>query len=176
MKYTDVLMTAYDDMAFREAYRTYIAEMGCRVTNWDGLFAAMGETGRDYAWTQRDEDGRVVGFASGMSADERDYTWTRRDEDGRVMGFIQFTPMELTSWFFWAKVGFIREFWMAPEMRRQGHGTELLQMAEKELKAQGCAYAILTTDTAPDFYRKSGYTLQSGITARNASPVYAKAL
>jgi len=176
MKYTDMLMTSYDDTAFQTAFRAYFAELGCRVTNWDGLFAAMGETGRDYAWTRRDEDGRVVGFASGMSVDERDYTWTRRDEDGRVMGFIQFTPMELTSWFFWAKVGFIREFWMAPEMRRQGHGTELLQMAEKELKAQGCAYAILTTDTAPDFYRKNGYTLQSGITARNASPVYAKVL
>ncbi len=60
MKYTDTLISQYDDAAFQTAFRAYFGELGCRVTNWDGLFAGMGEKGRDATWTRRDESGHVV--------------------------------------------------------------------------------------------------------------------
>ncbi len=176
MKYTDVLINNYDDAAFQTAFRAYLEELGCRVTNWDGLFAGMGERGREYTWTRRDAAGQVTAFAAWMNADEHDAAWVRRDEEGRVVGFIQFTPMELSSWFFRVQCGFIREFWVAPELRRQGHGAQLLQLAEETLTDCGCAYAILTTDTAPDFYRRHGYGHLPEMTARNNSPVFVKRL
>lgn len=176
MNYTDTLINEYTEPAFQTAFRTYFGELGCRVTNWDGLFAAMGERGRDYTWKHQDENGRVTSFVAGMTASERDYAWTRRDESGNVVGFIQFTTMDMGSWFFRAKCGFIREFWITSELRRQGHGTELLHKAEMWLREQGCLCILLTTDTAPEFYRKHGYSLQKGIQARNKDDVYVKML
>ena len=176
MMYTDVLTNNFSDAAFQAAFRTYFEEMGCRVTNWAGLFAAMGETGREYTWTHRDDTGRVTRFASGLNADERDHAFICWDEKGKVAGFIQFTTMDMNSWFFTARAGFVREFWIRGDLRRQGHGTRLLRLAEDWLKQQGCLCVLLTTDTAPTFYEKHGYTLQMGIQARNQAEVYLKAL
>ena len=176
MTYTMHYTTDFADAAFRNAFRTYFAEMGCRVTNWDGLFAAMGETGREYTWTHRDDAGRVTHFVSGINAEERDHAFILRDEGGEAVGFIQFTTMDMDSWFFTARGGFIREFWIRPELRRQGYGSGLLQKAEAWLREQGCLCVLLTTDTAPDFYRRHGYTLQKGIQARNQADVYLKPL
>ena len=176
MEYTDTLISQYDDAAFQTAFRAYFGELGCRVTNWDGLFAGMGEKGRDSTWTRRDESGHVVNFVAWMNADEQDHTWVRKDESGAVVGFIQFTTMDMQSWFFTVKCGFIREFWIAPALRRQGHGTELLKMAEEWLISQGCAYAVLTTSTAPQFYQQHRYTRHREIQARNEEVVYVKAL
>ncbi len=149
MKTTDTLITAYAaDLAFQTAFRAYFGELGCRVTHWDGLFAEMDESA--------------------------DPTWTRRDENGRVIAFIQFTMMDMTSWFFTAKYGFIREFWVAPEYRRQGHGDALLRLAEESITRQGATQAILTTDTAPDFYRKRGYVRNSNFAAKNGDGVFIK--
>lgn len=176
MTYTTQYTMDFTDTAFQQAFRTYFGELGCRVTNWDGLFAAMGETGREYTWTHRDDTGRVTRFVSGVAADERDHALTLRDENGDVVGFIQFTAMHMDSWFFTAKCGFIREFWLRADLRRQGHGTKLLRQAEEWLRAQGCLCVVLTTDTAPEFYRKNGYTQQKGIEARNTEPVFTKML
>lgn len=176
MKFHDTLITDFSDSAFQTAFRQYFAEIGCQVTNWNGLFAGMSECGRDYTWTRRDENEQVTAFIAGMSAVERDHAWVRRDEEGRVTGFIQFTVTDMSSWFFFVKCGFIREFWISPELRGQGHGSRLLHMAEDWLRAQGCACALLTTDTAPDFYRRHGYALQRGIEARNRADVFLKPL
>ena len=176
MTYTTQYTTDFTDAAFQTAFRTYFGELGCRVTNWDGLFAAMGETGREYTWTHRDDAGRVTRFVSGIDADERDHALTLRDDKGEVVGFIQFTPICLDSWFFTAKCGFIREFWLRADLRRQGHGTTLLRQAEEWLREQGCLCVLLTTVTAPEFYRKNGYTKQKGIEARNTEPVFTKML
>ena len=176
MHYTDMLTTDFTDAAFQTAFRTYFGELGVCVTNWDGLFAAMGAAGRDYCWTHKDETGRISSFVSGVHADERDHAFVRRDTDGLVIGFIQFTTMDMSSWFFRAKCGFIREFWIREDLRRQGHGSALLKNAENWLQAQGCLCVFLTTDTAPDFYVKHGYTLQKEIEARNKDAVYMKHL
>lgn len=176
MTYHDEMTHDYADPALQSAFRAYFAELGCRVTNWEGLFAGMSEAGRDYTWTLRDEAGQVTFFMAGMDAQERDVAWVRRDESGRVVAFIQFTPMQMCSWFFRVKGGFIREFWVDPAERGRGHGRQLLANAEAWLRAQGCAFAILTTDTAPGFYSRCGYRLHRAIRARNQSPVYVKPL
>lgn len=176
MTYKDILTTDFTDTALQSAFRTYFGELGARITNWDGLFAAMGEVGRDYSWTHKDEAGRISSFVSGVNADERDHALVRKDEAGRVVGFIQFTAMDMSSWFFRAKCGFIREFWIREDLRRQGCGSALLHQAEDWLRTQGCICVLLTTDTAPEFYRRHGYVLQGGIQARNQDDVYLKPL
>lgn len=176
MKFTDVRMETYDDEALRTAFRQYFDELGCRITNWAGLFAGMNEVGREYTWKQDDGQGGIASFVSGLIPEERDFTWTRRDETGRVIGFIQYTATEMTGWFFRAKTGFVREFWVAPEYRGQGHGTALLAMAEAELAEAGCGWVLLTTVTAADFYRRFGYEAQPMIRARNQEPVFARQL
>lgn len=176
MIYTIQHTTDFTDAAFQQAFRTYFGELGCRITNWEGLFAAMGETGREYTWTHRGDAGRVTRFVSGISAEERDHALTLRDETGAVVGFIQFTTIHMDSWFFTVKCGFIREFWLRSDLRDQGHGTKLLRQAENWLQEQGCLCVLLTTVTAPDFYRKNGYTHQNGIEARNTEPVFTKML
>lgn len=176
MHYTDTLITDFTDPAFQTAFRTYFGELGCRVTNWDGLFAGMGETHREYTWTHRDETGRVTSFAAWMNEDDGDHAFVRKDETGAVTGFIQFITVDMGCWFFSAKCGFIREFWIREDLRRQGHGTELLHLAEDWLRTQGCLCAILTTDTAPDFYRKHGYAHEKAIEARNKDNVFLKRL
>lgn len=153
MHYTDTLMTDFSDAALQHAFRTYYGELGVNVTNWDGLFAEM-------------------------SAGE-DVVLVRRDENGAVLGFIMFvTSDEVTAWrgFFCTRLGCIEEFWIASEYRGRGHGMALLRLAEEHLARQACAYAILTTDTAPAFYEKYGYTLQAGIHAKNGDSVYLKPL
>ncbi len=176
MIYTTQYTCDFTDASFQAAFRTYFGELGCRVTNWDGLFAAMGETGREYTWTHRDNTGRVTRFVSGVDADECDHAFTLRDEAGKVVGFIQFTAMHLDSWFFNAKCGFIREFWIRADLRRQRHGSALLRQAEDWLRKQGCLCVLLTTVTAPGFYCKHGYTHQEGIEARNKEAVFIKML
>lgn len=148
MKYTDKLIRDYDDQAFQTAFRAYFTEMGIQVSNWKGLFAGM--------------------------TDEGDPTILRMDESGRVIGFIQFSRIEMTSWFFEDRYGFIREFWVAPEQRSQGHGSALLEQAEAFFARQGIHKMILTSDTAERFYLKHGYRKEDGIAAKNRAPVYVK--
>lgn len=176
MTYTTQYTIDFTDDAFQAAFRTYFGELGCRVNNWDGLFTAMSQTNREYTWMHKDDTGCVTSFISGFDADERDHAFTIRDETGAVVGFVQFTAMHMDSWFFRAKCGFIREFWIRADLRRQGHGSKLLRLAEEWLRGQDCLSVLLTTDTAPEFYRKHGYTLQQGIEARNQDAVFTKML
>ena len=174
MMYTTHYTSDFADVSFQAAFRTYFEELGCRVTNWEGLFAAMGEAGRTYAWMHKDDAGCVNHFSSGMDANGRNHAFILRDSDDAVAGFIQFTEMHMDSWFFTSKCGFIREFWIRSDLRRQGNGAKLLCMAEEWLRHQGCICVLLTTDTAPGFYEKKGYVRQSGIEARNKDAVFVK--
>lgn len=176
MTYTIQYTTDFADAAFQKAFRSYFGELGCRVTNWEGLFTAMSERGREYTWTHHDAAGRMSRFVSGINADERDHAFLLREETGETAGFIQFTTMHMDSWFFTVKCGFIREFWIREDLRCRGHGTALLCKAEEWLRQQGCLCVLLTTSTAPDFYCKQGYTYQPAIAARNRENVYLKRL
>ncbi len=150
MQYTDQLIRSYDNKAFQEAFRAYFAELGVQVTNWDGLFAQM--------------------------TDDGDPTLLRVDETGGVIGFIQFARISMTSSFFEARLGFVKEFWVSPAHRGQGHGTVLLAQAEQWFRHQGLSPMILTTDTAEAFYLHRGYRRERDIVARNRAPVYVKPL
>ena len=151
MNYTDTLINQYSDPAVQTAMKAYFCELGLNITNWDGLFQEMEQDGANF-------------------------TFIRKDETGDVTGFIQFTTMDMSSWFFSAKCGFIREFWIRRDLRCQGYGTALLNQAEEWLRKQGCLCILLTTDTAPDFYKKHGYRHEPGIQARNKDKVYVKRL
>lgn len=153
MPYTDLLIHEFFEPAYQAAFRAYYTELGVSVTNWDGLFAEM-SVGEDAALVRLDEQGYVVGFILFVASDA------------------------IAAWkgFFTTKLGCVEEFWVAPAKRHQGHGSALLQGAEEHLRNAGCAYAILTTDTAPAFYLRHGYTLQKGIRAKNNADVYLKPL
>lgn len=153
MIFNDTLMMDLTDAAVQNAFRVYYEELGVKVTNWEGLFAEISAS--------------------------PDCFFVRRNQNGEVIGFLLFTMTGAeTAWrgFFSTYLGCIEEFWIAPEHRKQAHGTALLRLAEKHFVQLGCAYAILTTDTAPQFYEKQGYRLQKGITAKNKSNVYVKPL
>jgi len=153
MIYTDTLMADMTDVAIRTAFRAYYEELGVHVTNWEGLFAEISSSPACF--------------------------FVRRNQSGDVIGFLLFSMTDATTaWrgFYTTRLGCIEEFCIAPEYRAQGHGTALLQLAENHFRQLGCAYAILTTDTAPRFYEQQGYKLQKGITAKNKADVYVKSL
>ncbi len=151
MKFCDQLITNFDDPRFQSAFRLYFDELGVRVRDWDGL------------WRE-------------MNSQEDNRAYLRTTEQGDTVGFLQFCSMVFSSWFFEAKAGFIREFWVAPSFRNQGHGTALLALAEDYFRAHRLPCSILTSDTAPGFYLKNGYHRAVGITAKNHDPVFLKLL
>ena len=148
MMYTDQFIRDYNHVDFQNAFRAYFTELGIQVTDWNGLFQQM--------------------------TDEGVPAIVRKNEKGMVIGFIQFSRIEMTSWFFEERYGFIQEFWIAPEFRGRGHGTSLLKQAEGWFEKQGVRKMILTTDTAEAFYVRRGYRRANGVAAKNRSPVYVK--
>jgi GNAT superfamily N-acetyltransferase len=76
-----------------------------------------------------------------------------RDADRRVVA-------GLTGWTWagWLKVNIL---WVREDLRRKGHGRDLLHAAEAEAKARGCTRATLDTYSfqAPAFYQRLGYEI-----------------
>jgi GNAT superfamily N-acetyltransferase len=76
-----------------------------------------------------------------------------RDARGRVLGGV----IGQTFWG-WA---YLELVWLPETLRRQGHGTRLMQLAEAEARRRGCVGIRLDTASfqAPDFYPKLGFEL-----------------
>ncbi len=74
-----------------------------------------------------------------------------RDDEGKIVGGIT----GHTEWG-WLHCGM---FWLPDELRGQGWGSRLLQVAEDEAKKRGCKHAHLDTFgfQARGFYEKHGY-------------------
>lgn len=144
----DELTTDFSSPAFQRAFQQYFAELDIHVSDWEGLFREMNGGGNA--------------------------AFVRTDSEGAVVGFLLSCPITFTSWFFEGTCGFIREFWVADGFRAQGHGSALLRMAESHFLKTGVHTSILTTDTAPDFYKKHGYSPAPGCTAKNGDPVFIK--
>lgn len=152
--YSDVLILDFSDPAFQAAFQQYFGQLGITVKDWDGLFQEI----------------------SRGDAGEKNAAYVRTGEDGSVIGFILFIPIRFTSWFFEGTGGFIREFWVTEEFRGQGHGAALLALAERYFLEHGMDTAILTTDTAEDFYLRHGYAGAPGCEAKNHDRVFLKRL
>ncbi len=151
MQYENQIIEDFTNPLFTAAFQAYFAELGITVSNYDALFQEMNEGGNNRAYVHLDEHSSVVGF-------------------------IQFTLLPFTSWFFETKMGFIREFWVAPELRGLGHGTQLLEKAEAYFISQEVYRSILTTDTAESFYLRHGYQCDMDISAKNGDAVFIKRL
>ena len=152
--YTDTLISDFTGPVFQAAFRQYFGELGIQVKDWDGLFREMNRG----------------------DAGEKNAAYVRTAPDGGGVGFIQFIPIRFTSWFFEETCGFIREFWVAEEFRNQGHGSQLIALAEEHVLEHGIYTSILTTDTAQRFYERHGYVKASGCRAKNKDDVFVKRL
>ena len=150
-KYHDTYITDFSDPVFQSAFREYFTEIGIEVRDWDGLFREM----------NREQGNTAI---------------IRKTEDGQTIGFIMYKPIDFTSWFFEETRGFIREFWISKQYRNAGHGSALLELAEKAFVKQGIHSVILTTDTAESFYVKHGYRKNPDCKARNKDDVFVKTL
>lgn len=144
-------ITDFSSPLFQKAFKQYFAELGITVNDWTGLFQEMGE------------DTTTSAILS-------------TTKDGSLIGFLMLAPLPTTSWFFEETCGFIREFFIFPEFRSQGHGSTLLAAAENHFRSQKICTSILTTDTAPDFYLRHGYQRAHGVRAKNEDAVFIKHL
>ncbi len=148
----DILISDFSDERFQAAFKLYFSDLGHRLNNWEPLFQEM----------NNDNSGTCA--------------YIRLAEDSQVVGFIMFCPMDVSSWFFDMKFGFIREFWVSSEYRSQGHGNTLLSLAEDWFRRQGVYKSILTTHTTESFYLHHGYQKDCDIHARNKDSVFIKSL
>ena len=149
--HSDRMISDFSDPLFQTAFRQYFSELGCTIRDWNRLFKEM------------NDDGDNIAFV-------------RTSMDGKIIGFLQFRPVKFSSWFFEETCGFIREFWVAEEFRKEGHGTALISLVEKYFIDNGIYTSILTTDTAAGFYKRHGYVKAFGCKAKNQDEVFIKHL
>lgn len=147
----DYFITDFLNPLFQTAFKDYFKELGVNVKDWNSLFHEM-------------------------NADKETVAFLRTDSTGKTVGFIQFKKEEMKNWFFTEKIGFIREFWVANDFRKQGQGKALLNLAEQYFVENDVYKTILTTNTVPDFYVKRGYVKDISYNAKNNYDVYVKSL
>ena len=146
----------YSDLEFQACFRAYFAEIGITLRENTDVFRKM----------QR-------------FADEQDMRCLALTENGKVFGFLQFQEETMTHpmGFFTERLGFLREFWIAPDRRGQGWGTRLLGAVEEALRTAGVRKLILTYEpSALGFYRKHGFQPDPSYTAANQQDVVTKLL
>ncbi len=151
MSINTILLSDFTDPRFRAVFQTYFAELDITVRDWDGLFREMDE-------------------------EKTNLAYLALDGEGNAAGFLMFQLTAFDNWFFEEPFGFIREFWVAPALRRQGHGKTLLRMAEDYFKAHGADRSVLTADDAVGFYLANGYERSPSIHAKNKMEVFVKTL
>ena len=95
------------------------------------------------------------------------------------VGFIIYQiDQEESDWNERLGCGFIREFYIKPEFRKQGLGSRLLSYAENKLKELNVAEVYLTSqenETVKKFYEKQGYKTQHK-RAKNGNEYFEKQL
>ncbi len=82
------------------------------------------------------------------------------DDSGRVCGFLW---LELRATMVDPLVGYIKNIYVAPDLRGQGYGKLLLQVADEWFRRQGCTKATLDVsvcnERAVKLYEKAGYVV-----------------
>lgn len=121
-------------------------------------------TGCDISIAKRRFDAPVThtqeewGFPDGLYAD----WWEGAEaygivEDGALRAAIELCPET------WSKRMMITELWIAPELRGQGWGRRLIELAKRKTVEAGCRALILETQScnvnAVEFYRHMGFEL-----------------
>lgn len=146
----DIFITDFFNPMFTDMFKLYFSELGMDIKDWNGLFEEMNtRNGGNCAYI------RVCG--------------------DNPIGFIQFTAVTLENWFFKERLGFIREFWVQKELRRQGHGSALCSLAEKYFFDNGIRRIVLTAEEKEKgFYFKRGYRVCGGIEAKNDMDVWVR--
>lgn len=96
------------------------------------------------------------------------------EEDGQSIGFsiCQIDRPE-SDWCKRPGWGFIREFYIHPDFRRRGLGSQLARHTETALKNLGAERLYLTSGTAKIFWQSCGWHL-TGETCTNDLPVLEK--
>jgi len=95
--------------------------------------------------------------------------------DGAAKGFISYQIDSLKSdWCEKEGCGFIRELFVASNLRGKGYGKYLVAHAENELKKLSVPYIYLTTDDSEDFWAKAGYRDTGEICAKNNGGIFIK--
>ncbi|MBD5114581.1 MAG: GNAT family N-acetyltransferase [Ruminococcaceae bacterium] len=146
----DLLITDFSDPVFQSMFKRYFAEIDVKVNDWESLWEEMN--------TQNGGNTAYI-----------------RTCDNEPVGFIQFTEATLENWFLKERLGFIREFWVAEKFRKQGHGTELLYLAEKYFKDNGIRRVVLTAEeNEQQFYLNRRYMICENIKAKNGMAVSVK--
>lgn len=146
----DIFVEDFESELFTTAFKKYFSEISMCVRRWDALFKQMNA--------------------------EKDVTKAIMRLDGDVVvGFIMFCKVELKCLFFCEEIGFIREFWVAPEYRKLGHGKELLKIAEEYFYERGISQTALTAvDESKIFYIKQGYVEKTSMKCEGTNKVFAK--
>ncbi len=90
---------------------------------------------------------------------------TGQDDGQSFAFFIRNDQQEIVaglSGWTWAKACEIQSLWVHPAWRGQGYGRSLLEAAEQEAQARGCAVILISSYSfqAPAFYQKYGYKLE----------------
>lgn len=82
------------------------------------------------------------------------------EDDGRVCGFLW---IEIRTTLIEPVVGYVKNIYVAPHLRRKGYGKLLLEVADRWFRAQGCWKATLDVSIgnqpAIHCYRAAGYEI-----------------
>lgn len=146
----DIFVEDFESELFTEAFKKHYSETSTSSYNWEWLFRQMNS--------------------------EKDTTKAIMRLDGdTVVGFIMFCEVELKCIFFSEKFGYIRELWVDKSYRRTGHGSHLMQLAEKYFSDRMVPQAALMTNPkAIEFYLKLGYSASEVLFSEEEGTIFTK--
>jgi GNAT superfamily N-acetyltransferase len=137
----------YSDLSFKTAFCLYFKELGTDLTPDHDVFLEMAKD-------------KEKGLKTLLVL-----------EGEEIIGFLMYQEDTLTNWFFVERIGFIREFWIREDKRKQGIGTSLLKAVLTDVKDKGIKKALLTTTTAEGFYGKNEFVKDESYSAKNGGQV-----
>lgn len=97
------------------------------------------------------KEGIIEFNAKVLGTRDKEFSVFLKDESGKVFGgILAFVDTESI---------YIDTLWIEEEIRKQGYGSKLLDLAEQEAIKQGCLFSTLDTwdFQAEGFYLKHGY-------------------
>ena len=95
--------------------------------------------------------------------------------DDAAQGFILYQiDSPESDWCVKEGYGFIRELYVAANLRGRGYGKALVSHAESQLKRRCVPRIYLTTDDATDFWIKMNYQDSGEICSSNNMPIFIK--